>query len=378
MRSLVFITALIMSSNIAMAGKTKTRRPKDALLLVLPIFGDCPAELQLPWAGLVAESLLLILPQVNLKVIAKQPTEPILPGAVEPIARQAGDEIGASAVVWGELIPPRDCLASRVIRLWILDLKTQGLIRREICPSQVSAEDLARVVALAVSNALKDGAVEGIHVPISKSKRIEKKKARHVDRKICNENKPCICPPEKADCNHSYGSRLNILVGGFFSSHPNWINSGLGLEAGLEWSATDWFGIGLTLAAVRGRRIDVGDVNALFTSWPVSVYGKFFWGNESAKWGLVLGGELALSRLDVLIERLDSVKSVDRVNPVVFAGLALRIRMGEMVLLELDAGPAVFLRRQKYNYTTPEGSKTVLQMQSISLEAGLNLLINIF
>jgi hypothetical protein len=168
---------------------------------------------------------------------------------------------------------------------------------------------------------------------------------------------------------------LFILVGPQLTSHPRWSAMGLGAEAGLSWAPEPWLELGVGLQALRGRTLVAQDVRALYTSWPLLVWLGLRLRTGDLELGLSLGGQLAWTRLDVLLERLETSTSIQRINPVVYARAAIRYWTPWGFGLQLQAGPAVFLRRQRYTYGTSLGTETVLRMQTVSLEAGVQLVV---
>lgn len=353
----------------------------EPLLVVMPIFGTSPPEMELPWAEHLAESLLLALPVNSLRVTAQEPTGPVLPGTVEPVARQRGDELGAAAVMWGELIPAGPCSAPRMIRLRILDLGTETLYTRELCPEQAGRDDISRAMALAAVTALRSGEVGELRIP--EAKRHPKPRISRAPRcPKCRACAPCPdCPPCPVAATarpHPSQGRLFVRLGPQATSHPRWSSAGYGVEAGLLWAPLTWLEIGVGMQALRGRSFRAEDVQALYTSWPVLVWLGFWWQDGELELGLTLGGQVAWTRLDVLLERLETATSVERVNPVVYARAGLRYWTPWGFGLQLQAGPAVFLRRQQYTYGTTLGNETVLHMQTVSLEAGLHLIVPMF
>jgi hypothetical protein len=352
-------------------------------LLVLPIFGAAPPELEVPWAERLAESLKLEL-ATGVEVVAQEPTAALAPGAIEPTARQRAHELGAAAVLWGELIAAGDCPAPRRIRLRILDPTNEQLVVREVCPSATDIDALSRAIALAVANALRAGEVASLPIPAAAPARRPRPRRRPIppaprDGEL---RRPCPkCPPRPAPrplpptrTERSW-PQWTLAVGGLYSSHPSWSAASLGLGVGLGYRPLAWLDIGLELQALRGRRVAVDEVQALYTAWPLVLHLALDWRARGWSLGAELGLKLSWSRLDVLLERLQETKSVERLNPAVLLRARFRYWTPWGIGFALYVGPAVYLRRQRYTYGGTDQLSTVLSMQEVSLEAGLSLLV---
>ncbi len=353
-------------------------------LLVLPIFGAAPPELEVPWAERLAESLKLEL-ETSVEVVAQEPTGPLAPGAIEPTARRRAHELGAAAVLWGELIAAGACPAPRRIRLRILDPANEQLVVREVCPSATDVDALSRAIALAVANALRAGEVASLAIPAAAPAARPRPRRRTIPpaprdgdpRRPCPKCPPCPAPrpvPPPVRMARSW-PHWTLALGGLYSSHPSWSSTSLGLGVGLGYSPLAWLDIGLELQALRGRRVAVDEVQALYTAWPVVLRLALGWRARSWGLGADLGLKLSWSRLDVLLERLQETKSVERLNPALLLRARFRYWTPWGIGLELSAGPVVYLRRQRYVYGGADRLSTVLSMQEVSLEAGLSLLV---
>lgn len=352
--------------------------PDPRLLLVLPIFGERLPEMELPWAEHLTESLLLALPEGSMLVEAQEPTGPVLPGTVEQIARQRGAQLGAQAVMWGELVQPGPCRAPRMIRLRILELQTEKLLTRELCPEGAGRDDISRAISLTVVHALRAGEFESLHSIDRKQPKLRKTIRRIPKVPKCPDPEPCPdCPSPCPDPAPAWRSPLFISAAAAYSSHPGWQSYGLGGEVGFAWAPVDWFEIGLGLQAMRGRSIELDEVHALYSSWPLGLWLGFRLQIEPIELVLSTGAHVAFSRLDVLLERLELATSVERINPTLFVRAAMRIWTPWGFGIQLNAGPTFFLRRQRYTYGTTSGTETVLSMQTTSLEAGVGLVVPI-
>lgn len=354
-----------------------SRARAEGRLVVLPIFGVCPPELSLPSAARLAEAILLELPGSDLEVEAQQPAGRPHPAGAEALARERALELEAQAAVWGELLPPGDCRAARSIGIRILDLGSDERLERILCPEGVDLDGLARAVGLAVADALQSGQVAGISIRTAPGPAPGPQCPPCPQAAPCPDCPPCPertpCPPPPVDRR----DRLVLAAGAAFSSHPTWSGWGLGLGGELAYAPLEWLEIGVGLAGMRGRRVELDAVDSLFTHWPTRL-----WTGARLRWGSFealgrLGFQLAWTRLDVLLPELGSSTSIERFNPAVFGRLGLRWWSPWGFGLELCAGPSVFLRRQRYTYGYGEAEGTVLSMQAVSLEAGLRLVVGI-
>ncbi len=378
--ALILVAGLLGSATTARAQQADDGR----LLVVFPIFGTCPPEMRLPWAGHVAESLLLELPAGSLRVEAQEPTDPVMPGTVEQVARQRGAELGAQAVLWGELAPPGSCKAPRTIRLRILDLENEKLLNRELCPEDAAFEDISRAIALATLAALRSGEVQSLKLIEDNAPPVRKLASAIDEAPSCPECPECPacapCPetPRPPPCPSPWESDVFLTIGGQFSSHPGWDSVGFGAEAGLSWAPLSWLELGLGLQALRGRSVEVDEVHALYTSWPALIWAAFRLVSGTFEVQAAVGLQVAWSRMDVLLPRLEVATSIERVNPAIYGRVGLRYWTPWGFGLQLVAGPTVYLRRQRYTYGTEYATRTVMSMQTVSLEAGLHLVVPVY
>lgn len=356
-------------------------------LLVLPIFGVVPPEMEIPRAGRIAESLLLELPE-SIQVTAEEPAGMLLvPEDIEGLVRSRAEELMAVAVVWGELKAPKTCHAPRLVRIRILDLGSNLILDRDLCPEDADAEALSRAIALATMNALRSGLVQSLSLIGDRIGRIaetvpEAPRCPECPRpEPCPENEPCPvcecfgCPA----CPKPKRPRFFLAAGPLFSSHPAWSSCGLGAGVELSYSPLLWLEAGLGVQAVRGRHVRVTDVDALYTSWPAHAFGRVRFGGLSLEATFDLGFMLTWSRLDALLEAQAARKTaeVSRVNPGVFGRAGLRFWLFKNAGLHLLLGSTVYLRRQRYTYGYYGFAGAVLSMQLASLE-GLLLFVAAF
>jgi len=160
-----------------------------------------------------------------------------------------------------------------------------------------------------------------------------------------------------------------------FTSHPQWSSYGLGVAAEFSYSPLEWLEMGLGIQAVRGRHVQVTDVDALYTSWPAVLFGRARFGGVNLEFTADLGFMLTWSRLDALLEAqaAKSTAEVERVNPGVFGRAGLRWWITLNAGLHLLVGSTVYLRRQRYSYGYYGFSTSVLSMHLASFESQLML-----
>lgn len=351
------------------------------LLLVMPIFGVAPPELAVPAPQQMAESLLLELPG-GVEVITEEPAGRPVPRDLEGLVRARAAERGAAAVVWGELRPPSFCEAPRTVRIRILDAASGTILDRDLCPAETSTDSLARAIAVATVHALRSGLVEqlGFLAERAPSRLAEKIPIKPGKPRRCpppRKCKPCPkqppCPPSRCPpplpCPVPGRPRWFLAAGPLLTSHPKWSAMGLGASVELSWSPRAWFETGLGIQATRGRMVGQEEVRVLYTSWPVLAWARFRLGGKRLEATLDAGAVVAWTRLEVLLERFDLVRSFDRINPAVFGRLGARWWLTEGVGLHGLLGGTLYLRRQQYTYGVLGQAGGVLTMDLASLEA---------
>jgi hypothetical protein len=369
MRILVVILGLTVLLPPARPEEPKRR------LLVLPIFGVVPPEMEIPRAGRIAESLLLELPG-GIQVITEEPAGKLVPEDIEELVRFRAEDLRAVAVVWGELKAPKTCQAPRLVRIRILDLGSNLILDRDLCPEEADAGALSRAIAVATMTALRSGLVQSLSFIGDRERTVAEKIPPAPECPECPEPKPCPqpepCPPcECPGCPEPGRPRFFLAAGPLFTSHPTWSSRGLGAGVEVSYSPLGWLEAGLGVQAVRGRHVRVTDVDALYTSWPALLFGGL-----AVEATVDLGFMLTWSRLDALLEAQEAKKTaeVERVNPGVFARAGLRFWITRHAGLHLLLGSTVYLRRQRYTYGYYGFAGTVLSMQVASLE-GLVLFV---
>jgi len=351
-------------------------------LLVLPIFGVVPPEMEIPRAQRIAESLLLELPG-SISVMAEEPAGELVPEDVEALVRARAEELEAVAVVWGELKAPKTCQAPRLVRIRILDLGSNLILDRDLCPEEADAEALSRAIAVATMNALRSGLVQSLSLIGDHAEKVAQAIPKAPKCPPCPEPKPCPKPEPCSECECPLcpecpkPPRPDFCLGaGFlFTSHPQWGSYGLGVAAELSYAPLNWLEVGAGIQAVRGRHVNVTDVDALYTSWPAILFGRVRFLFSRLELTADLGFMLTFSRLDVLLEAGQAKKTeeIERLNPGVFARAGLRLWLSENVGLHLLAGPSVYLRRQRYIYSYYGFPTAILSMQLVSLDTQLQL-----
>ena len=376
MRTLTAILSVVILLPSAQAGEQERK------LLVLPIFGVVPPEMEIPRAQRMAESLLLELPG-SIQVMAEEPAGKLVPEDVEELVRDRAEELRAVAVVWGELKAPKTCQAPRLVRIRILDLGSNIILDRDLCPEDADAEALSRAIAVATMNALRSGLVQSLSLISDHPNQVAEKIPEVPKCPECPKPEPCPTPepcppcecPQCPECPKPPRPKFFLAAGPLFTSHPQWDSYGLGAAVELSYSPLEWLEVGLGVQAVRGRHIQVTDVDALYTNWPAIAFGRVRIGGSAWEVTGDLGFMLTWSRLDVLLEAQAAKKTteVERVNPGVFGRAGLRYWISEDVGLHMLIGSTIYLRRQKYTYGYYGFPTSILSMQLASFEGQLLL-----
>jgi hypothetical protein len=379
MRTIVVILSVVVLVPVARAEDPERK------LLVLPIFGVVPPEMEIPRARHIAESLLLELPE-TITVLAEEPAGRLVPEDIEGLVRSRALELKAVAVVWGELKVPKTCRAPRLVRIRILDLGSNLILDRDLCPEEADAGALSRAIAVATMNALRSGLVQSLSLIDDHAAKVAKNIPKAAMCPKCPKQKPCPepepCPecleyPVCPDCPGPPPPRFFLAAGPLFTSHPQWSSYGLGVAAEFSYSPLDWLEVGAGIQAVRGRHVKVTDVNALYTSWPAMVFCRARIGFSSLELTADLGFMLTWSRLEALMEAqaTRSVAEVERVNPGILGRAGLRWWLSKNAALHLLAGSTIYLRRQRYTYGYYGFGTAVLSMHLASFEGQLMLVL---
>jgi len=362
------------------------QKSEERVILVLPIFGVPPPEMDLPGAKHIAESLLLQLPEENLKVVSERPAGRVLPDELEKTVKARALELDARAVIWGELLRPGECRAPRIVRIRILDPGAHTILDRDLCPEGTGAETLSLAIAVACANALRSGLIQSlgmigeagrkkIAAGIPKAHRRVQKRMKCPKPKACPAPAPCpVCKQEKiltAEPRRSW----RLSAGSFYTSHPRWESYGVGAMLEISWAPLDWLELGLGIRASRGRRIEVTEVKAVYSNWPLYAWARGLLGNDILQGTLDLGFVADWSRLDALLDRFDNSIRIDRFNPALICRLGVLWWVSERLGLHLLAGSTVYLRRQRYSYSYLGLPVEVLDLSSWSLELALLLVV---
>jgi len=362
----------------------------SALLMVMPVFGVAPPELQVPGPRLMAESLLLELP-AGVEVITEEPAGRPVPEDLEGLVRARAAERGAAVVVWGELRPPSFCAAARTVRIRILDTGTGTILDRDLCPAGTTSDNLSRAIAVATVHALRSGLVESLgfikdresvsRMAAGIPTRAERRRRCPPPRKCKPCPRPAPCPPcrcpSQTPCPEPGRSRWFLAAGPLVTSHPRWSALGVGAALELSWSPWSWFETGLGILTTRGRLINGRELRALYTSWPVLLWARLRLGCARLEGTLDLGATVAWTRLEALLERFAQVRAFDRINPAVFSRLGLRWWIDGGFGLHALLGGTLYLRRQQYTYGVLGQADGVLTMQLASMETMLLLSVAI-
>ena len=377
-------TIVVILSMAVLVPAARAEDP-ERKLLVLPIFGVVPPEMEIPRAQHVAESLLLELPE-TITVLAEEPAGRLVPEDIEGLVRSRAEDLEAVAVVWGELKVPKTCQAPRLVRIRILDLGSNLILDRDLCPEEADAGALSRAIAVATMNALRSGLVQSLSLIDDHAEKVAKAIPEAPKCPDCPEPEPCPepqpCPecdcveyPTCPDCPGPPPPEFFLSAGPLFTSHPQWSSWGLGVAAEFSWAPLSWLEVGAGIQAIRGRHVNVTDVDALYTSWPAVLFGRARYSVSNLELTADLGFMLTWSRLDVLLEagQAKRIEEIDRVNPGIFGRAGLRLWLSYNVGLHLLMGPSVYLRRQRYIYSYYGFPTAILSMQLVSFDAQLLL-----
>lgn len=359
---------------------------EDRIVLVLPIFGKAPPEMDLPGADAISESLVLQLPDENLKVVTERPTGRSVMDDLEHSIKARAIELHARAAIWGELRNPAGCKAPRVVRVRILDPFTDTILDRDLCPEKTGAETLGLAIAVACANVLRSGLIQSLGMIGEAGRKkiaafIPKVKRKVCKCKKCPEPKECPAPeprpvraPKQAQPAEPPGA-WRLSAGPFFTSHPRWESYGFGALLEISWAPLDWLEFGIGIRASRGRRIEVTEVKAVYSNWPFHAWARGLLGNEVLKATLDLGFVADWSRLDALLDRFSNSIRIDRFNPALSCRLGLLWWIESRLGLQLLAGSTFYLRRQRYSYSYLGVPVEVLKLSSWSMELGLLLVV---
>jgi hypothetical protein len=383
MRRLMKATGLLV---IIAGSPAWAQKSEERMILVLPIFGTPPPEMELPGAEHLAESLLLQLPGEHIKVVNERPAGRIPLGDLESAVKTRARELDARAAIWGELRRPVTCKAPRIVRIRILDPGTDTILDRDLCPEGTGAETLSLAIAVACANALRSGLIQSLGMigeaakkkvadGIPKARRKVQKRMKCPKPKACPAHEPCpVCKKEIITTDEP--RRLfRLSAGPFFTSHPRWESYGLGAMLEVSWAPLDWLELGLGIRASRGRRIEVTEVKSVYSNWPLYIFARGGLGNKVVRGTLDLGFVADWSRLDALLDRFDNSIRIDRFNPALICRLGVLWWVKARLGLHLLAGSTIYLKRQRYSYSYLGLPVEVLNLSSWSLELALMLVV---
>jgi len=161
------------------------------------------------------------------------------------------------------------------------------------------------------------------------------------------------------------------------TSHPDWESFGLGAAIELSYSPLSWLEIGLGFMASRGRTVQVTDVNALYSNWPMLLWARVFFRNQQVEGTFDIGFIAAWSRLNALLDQFDTSIQVDRFNPAIFGRVGLRWWIHPRLGIHFSVGSSVYLRRQRYTYGYLGIPIEVLSLMAWSLEGQIMVVVPI-
>lgn len=362
-----------------------------ALVLVLALPQHVPPELQLPSARLVADTILLQFPGGQVTVVVEQPAglaagEELLAGV-----KQRARQLQATMVLWFTTRPPTaDCAAPRRLQVSLLDMATGDVSVRLLCPAGVGAADIAQVVALAAAGALRRLMVTGEGGRGQALERLLPRRslsAAPAHRRRCPPCPRQKCPPRRVGdgtgCRPCPAptlpprkrERFRLAAGFATATHPrpSAATFGVGVEFSLQ--LLDWLELGVGIMGASSRHLEALEVRALYHNWPLAAWLRGCFGSASVK-GLVDAGlVIDLVNLEALLERFSESVTVSRVDPALRFRAGIRWWMTRSVGAELLAGTSIYLRTQRINYLYLGLPVEVLDMERVSFEGILALLV---
>lgn len=280
-------------------------------------------------------------------------------------------EHGARVALGIELVPPEDCPAPHRLRLILYDARAERLLERELCPGAARGSMLARAVALSVADVLREGWLEGIRIgerpPPPRNERISPPPDDGPARAV--PAPAAIPPPATGRC----GIRLRLEAGVAFSSQPAWENPGLGPMLRLWLRLSDRFSAGIAFAASREQTLERASLLATWSSWPLALQFRLRLGGERLAIFWQSGVFLAFTNLTAMLVEESQPRLVRRLDPGLSSHATLLIHLRPGLSLGLEAGPAVYLLRQRYQWGEGQNRKTVLSMAPVALEVGVFL-----
>lgn len=280
------------------------------------------------------------------------------------------EEHGARAALGIEAAPAAECAAPHRLRLILFDARSSRLLERELCPGAARGAMLARALALAVADVLREGWLEGVRIGERRPPLPEDPAPPARDAGAPGSTPPPAAPKPPADRG---GSRWTLEAGLAFSSQPAWENPGLGPLLRLWWRLSGRFSVGIAFAASREHALERPGLLATWSSWPLSLQFRLRLGTERLALFWQGGFFLAFTDLSAMLVEESQPRLVRRLDPGFSSHATLLVRLRPGLSLGLEAGPAVYLLRQRYQWGEGQNHATVLSMAPVALEAGLFL-----
>ncbi len=370
------------------AGPGHDVRPVKVLIL-LPE-NKPPPELNLPPEQQIADMLRVQLMSEDVELVIESQAMPADGGYVEQYAYQRADQVGADAVLWLAIVPPkRGCAAPRMLVLGMARGEESPVSRKEICPPAGERSVLLRVVGLAVETMFK-GAVAGL---LEERRQKAERRAEVVADRAGTESSRCPPCPSKAtpscpevecpacqcppcDVQEAVPGRLRLLriaAGIAFASHPGWSSPALRLRAEIDVAPSDLIELGAVVAVSATRGVEVVNVKGLYQEWLVGLLARAMLGTGNLEGFAELGAHLQLSGLRALLVDFGEARKIERIDPLIRAGAGGRWWISGGIGLQLSASLDAYLRTQRVLYNYLGVPVTVLDMDRFSLNLGLSL-----
>jgi hypothetical protein len=281
------------------------------------------------------------------------------------------EKTGARAALAIEAAPAKDCFAPCRLRLLLYDSASGRLLERELCPGASRGPLLARAVALSVADVLRQGWLEGVRIGERRPPIPERDGAPSPGAQATASEPPPAVPGTGRSA--PVLSRWRLEAGAAFSSQPAWEDPGLGPMVRLWLLLSDRFWAGLSFAASRERTMERPGLLATWSSWPLSLQFRLRLGGQRLKLFWQGGFFLAFTDLSAMLVEESQPRLARRRDPGFSSHAAVLIRLWPGLWLGLEAGPALYLLRQRYSWGDGENRGAVLSMTPVALEAGLFL-----
>ncbi|RLB52600.1 MAG: hypothetical protein DRI34_14490 [Deltaproteobacteria bacterium] len=362
-----------------------------AVVLVLSLPRQGPPELRLPGASQVADTILLQFPSGQVSTVVEQPVGLADGEEFAATVRKRSRQLQAGMALWFTVASPApDCAAPRRLRLSLLDVASGEVSERLLCPAGAGAADIAQAVALAAAGALRRLIVTGRRDAGKGG--LERLLPRRDSRTARARSRcpPCPrrqCPPRQAAHDTSCPpcpapvlpvqkpGRFRLAAGFVATSHPRPSAAGYGVGVEFSLRLLNWLEVGLDVAATASRRLDAVEVRALYQDWPLALWLRGCFGSGRIEGLVDAGVTIDLVNLDALLERFSESITVSRIDPALRLRAGMRWWMTRRVGLELLAGTSVYLRTQRITYLYLGLPVEVLNMERLSFDGSLALVV---